>query len=86
MECFEHGLVTEADLGFRAHFGDAAAMVRLTEMLATREGFGDILSNGSRRAADLLGKGHEHLITVQGSRGAGPHAPGEAVARRRSTR
>jgi aldehyde:ferredoxin oxidoreductase len=74
MECFEHGLVTEADLGFRAPFGDAAAMVRLTEMLATREGFGDVLANGSRRAADLLGKGHELLITVKGAE-APAHMP-----------
>jgi aldehyde:ferredoxin oxidoreductase len=74
MECFEHGLVTEVDLGFRAPFGDAAAMVRLTEMVATREGLGDVLANGSRRAADLLGKGHEHLITVKGSE-APAHMP-----------
>jgi len=74
MECFEHGLVTEADLGFRAPFGDTAAMVRLTEMLATRQGFGDILANGSRRAADLIGKGHELLITVKGAE-APAHMP-----------
>jgi aldehyde:ferredoxin oxidoreductase len=74
MECFEHGLVTEADLGFRAPFGDTAAMVRLTEMLATREGFGDVLANGSRRAADLLGKGHQFLITVKGAE-APAHMP-----------
>jgi aldehyde:ferredoxin oxidoreductase len=74
MECFEHGLVTEADLGFRAPFGDTAAMVRLTEMLATREGFGDVLANGSRRAADLIGKGHEYLITVKGAE-APAHMP-----------
>lgn len=67
MECFERGLVTEADLGFRAPFGDAAAMVRLTELIATREGFGDVLANGSRRAADLIGKGHDLLITVKGA-------------------
>jgi aldehyde:ferredoxin oxidoreductase len=74
MECFEHDLVTEADLGFRAPFGDAAAMVRLTEMIARREGFGDILANGSRRAADLIGKGHEFLITVKGAE-APAHMP-----------
>jgi len=74
MECFEHGLVTEADLGFRAPFGDTAAMVRLTEMIARREGFGDILANGSRRAADLIGKGHELLITVKGAE-APAHMP-----------
>ena len=74
MECFEHGLVTEADLGFRAPFGDAAAMVRLTEMIATRDGFGDVLANGSRKAADLLGRGHEFLVTVKGAE-APAHMP-----------
>ena len=74
MECFEHGVVTEEDLGFRAPFGDTAAMVRLTDMIATRDGFGDVLANGSRRAADLIGKGHEFLITVKGAE-APAHMP-----------
>ena len=67
MDCFEHGLLSEAEIGFPAHFGDAAAMIRLTEMLAAREGIGDILANGSRRAADLLGRGHDLLTTVKGA-------------------
>jgi aldehyde:ferredoxin oxidoreductase len=74
MECFEQGLITEADLGFRAPFGDAAAMVRLAEMIATREGFGDVLANGSRKAAELLGKGQDNLITVKGAE-APAHMP-----------
>jgi len=74
MECFERGMVSEADLGFQAPFGDAAAMVRLTEMIARREGFGDVLANGSRRAADLIGKGHDLLVTVKGSE-APAHMP-----------
>lgn len=74
MDCFEHRLLSEAEIGFPAPFGDAAAMVRLTEMLAAREGIGDVLANGSRRAADLLGKGHELLITVKGAE-APAHMP-----------
>jgi aldehyde:ferredoxin oxidoreductase len=74
MDCFEHGLLTEAEIGFRAPYGDAAAMVRLTEMIAAREGIGDILANGSRRAADLLGRGHDLLITVKVSE-APAHMP-----------
>jgi len=76
MECFEEGLIGESDLGFRAPFGDASAMVRLTEMIAKREGFGDVLAEGSRRAADQLGKGRELLITVKGSEAPAhmPHA------------
>jgi len=67
MECFEQGLLTEEEVGFPLNFGDAKAMVRATEMLAKREGFGDILAEGSRKAADKLGKGHKFLITVKGS-------------------
>jgi aldehyde:ferredoxin oxidoreductase len=74
MECFEEGVLSEAEIGFPAPFGDAAAMVRLTEMLATRQGIGDALANGSRRAADLLGRGHEFLITVKGAE-APAHMP-----------
>lgn len=67
IECFENGVLTEEEIGFPLPFGDAEAMIRATEMLAKREGFGDILAEGSRKAADILGKGHEYLITVKGS-------------------
>ncbi|OGO10659.1 MAG: hypothetical protein A2Y93_11275 [Chloroflexi bacterium RBG_13_68_17] len=74
MECFEQGLLSEKDLGFPALFGDAGAMVRLTEMIGRREGFGDVLAEGSRRAADRLGKGHDLLVTVKGAE-APAHMP-----------
>ncbi|MBI3762836.1 MAG: aldehyde ferredoxin oxidoreductase family protein [Chloroflexi bacterium] len=74
MECFEQGLITEAEVGFPLKFGDAEAMVRATEMLARREGFGNILAEGSRRAADRLERGHDNLITVKGAE-APAHMP-----------
>ena len=74
MECFEQGLLSEKDLGFPALFGDVGAMVRLTEMIGRREGFGDVLAEGSRRAADRLGKGHDLLVTVKGAE-APAHMP-----------
>ncbi len=74
MDCFEHGLLSEAEIGFPAPFGDTSAMVRLAEMIATRQGIGDILANGSRHAADLLGRGHDLLITVKGAE-APAHMP-----------
>jgi aldehyde:ferredoxin oxidoreductase len=67
MECFEKGVITEQELGFRAPYGDADAMVRITDMIAQRKGMGDILANGSRDAARKLGKGQESLITAKGS-------------------
>jgi aldehyde:ferredoxin oxidoreductase len=74
MDCFENGVLSEDEIGFPAPMGDAAAMVRLTEQIARREGIGDVLANGSRKAADLLGKGHDYLITVKGSE-APAHMP-----------
>ncbi len=74
MECFEHGLISTEEVGFPIPMGDARAMVRLTKMLANREGFGDVLAEGSRAAADRIGKGHEFLITVKGAE-APAHMP-----------
>lgn len=74
MDCFTHGVLTEAEIGFPAPFGDAKAMIRLLEMLVARQGIGDVLANGSRRAADLLGKGQELLIAVKGAE-APAHMP-----------
>lgn len=67
MECFERGLLSEAEIGLPAPFGDAEAMVSLVTMIAKREGLGDVLANGSRRAADLLGRGHALLVTCKGA-------------------
>ncbi len=74
MDCFTHGVLSEAEIGFPAPFGDAKAMIRLLEMVVDREGIGDILANGSRRAAGLLGKGDDLLITVKGAE-APAHMP-----------
>lgn len=74
MECYENGLLTEAQVGFPLKFGDAKAMIRMTEMIAAREGFGDVLADGSERAANRLGFGHDYLITSKGTE-APAHMP-----------
>jgi aldehyde:ferredoxin oxidoreductase len=74
MECYQQGLFSEAEVGYPIPFGDAEAMVRLTEQIGKREGFGHILAEGSRIAADRLERGHDNLITVKGSE-APAHMP-----------
>ncbi|MFQ6079699.1 MAG: aldehyde ferredoxin oxidoreductase family protein, partial [Thermodesulfobacteriota bacterium] len=60
MECFENGILTKEDTGgLDLRFGDSEAMVRAVEMIAKREGLGDILAEGVKRAAERIGKGSE---------------------------
>jgi aldehyde:ferredoxin oxidoreductase len=67
MDCFERGLLTQADTGGIAlRFGDAGAMVRMVELIAKREGFGELLGEGSARAAEALGVGQELVVAVKG--------------------
>jgi aldehyde:ferredoxin oxidoreductase len=67
MDCYEHGLLTEEETGgIQLCFGDAEAMLAMLEKTLKREGFGDVLAEGSAKAADRLGKGHEYLVTVKG--------------------
>jgi aldehyde:ferredoxin oxidoreductase len=62
-EAFNEGILTlEETGGLDLTYGNAESMVKLAEMCGKREGFGNILAEGSARAADILGKGHECLI------------------------
>jgi len=55
-ECFEEKIITTADTdGLELRFGDADLMIRLLEMIARREGFGDRLAEGSARLAQQWG-------------------------------
>ena len=67
MECYEQGVFTAEEMdGIELQYGDAEAMIAMLEKTLRREGFGDILADGSARAADRLGRGHEYLLTVKG--------------------
>ena len=65
MDCFEQGLLTEQDTGGIAlRFGNAEAMVKMTEMIAKREGFGNLLGQGMAQAAAEIGPGAADLVTA----------------------
>ncbi|MBX7110477.1 MAG: hypothetical protein K1X87_01355 [Dehalococcoidia bacterium] len=56
MECYEKEYLTRQDLGgIQAVWGDADAAYELLQMLCTRQGFGDVLAEGIKRAAEHLG-------------------------------
>ena len=60
MDCYEHGILTKKDTGgLDLSFGNYEAMIKLLTMIGTREGLGDILAEGVKRAAEKIGKGAE---------------------------
>lgn len=75
-EAFNEGKLTLEDTdGLDLTWGNAESMVKLTEKIAKREGFGDLLAEGSERAAKKIGRGTEaFLITCKGQE-APAHMP-----------
>lgn len=68
IECFENGLISEKDTGgLKLTWGNAGAIVALTEKIGMKEGFGAILAEGSARAAEQIGgSARDFLTTVKG--------------------
>jgi aldehyde:ferredoxin oxidoreductase len=55
MEMYEKGYIPESDIGQPLRFGDADAMIAMIQKMATREGFGNALAEGSFRLAAKYG-------------------------------
>jgi aldehyde:ferredoxin oxidoreductase len=67
MEAFEKGILSESEIGFPLRFGDGEAAIRLLKMIAHREGIGNILALGTRKAAEKIGKGSEDFaVQIKG--------------------
>ena len=65
MHCFEKGIISKEDTdGLELKFGNKEEMLTLLEKIANREGFGNLLAEGSQRAAQKIGKDAEKLLRV----------------------
>jgi aldehyde:ferredoxin oxidoreductase len=75
-EAFNEGKLTLDDTdGLDLSWGNAESMVKLVEKIANRQGFGDVLAEGSERAARKIGRATEaYLITFKGQE-APAHMP-----------
>lgn len=59
-ECFENGSLTLKDTGGLAlRWSDPDAILGLVEKMIAREGIGDLLADGSRKAAERIGRGSQ---------------------------
>jgi len=68
MQCYEKSLITKEDTkGENLMFGNHEVIISVLSKIAYREGIGDILAQGVRKAAEIVGKGAEKLaVHVKG--------------------
>ncbi len=76
MELYQRGIITRKDTdGLDLTWGNHEAQIELIRKIGEREGFGDILAEGSLRAGKKIGKGAErYSMTVMGQEIPG-HSP-----------
>lgn len=68
MECWEKGLLTSEDTGgVSFEWGDQETIDKIIKMIVYREGIGNILAEGTYRAAMHFNRGFEHTMTIKGN-------------------
>ncbi len=76
IECLENGILTKDDVGgLDLGWGKAEPMIDLLEMIIHREGIGDVLADGVKRAAERIGKGSEKFAVHAGGQELPMHDP-----------
>lgn len=68
MECYDRGIFTSQDLdGIEAQWGNAEAAMKLIEKIGNRDGLGNLLAEGIRKASLQFGRGSEsYTMEVKG--------------------
>jgi len=66
MYLFEKGAVDEKEIGFNVPWGDKQAIVRLVEMIATGQGIGKLMADGTLAMARSLGRDPDEAAQVKG--------------------
>lgn len=79
LEAYEKGVITENDLELKINWGDVNSLAQLSKKIAHREGLGDLLANGVKHTAKVLGKGsQDYAMEIKGMEISGyesRHAP-----------
>jgi aldehyde:ferredoxin oxidoreductase len=76
MECFEKGLLTKRDTGgIELRFGNSEAMLELIDMIAKRQGIGQMFAEGTSRLAGKIGGGSEEFAMQVKGLDVGMHEP-----------
>ena len=76
IECFENGILTTEDTdGLELRWGGAEAAMALLHKMGKREGFGDLLADGVKVAAEKIGNGSEAYAIHIGGQELPMHDP-----------
>jgi len=67
MDLFKNGIVNKETAGMELNFGNHEAMLEMIKRVSTREGFGDVLAEGVKLAADKIGGGSDkYAVHIKG--------------------
>jgi len=76
IECYENGVITDKDTGgIPLKWGNAEAVVEITRQIGDGVGFGKVLADGSRLAAERIGRGAERYAMQIGGEEVPMHDP-----------
>ncbi len=74
VECYEKGILTKEDTGgLELKWGNTEAIVALIRKMVGREGIGDLLADGTKIAAQKIGKGSEAYTVHAGGQEPAMH-------------
>ncbi len=67
MDLYKNGLVSRETAGMDLNFGNHEAMLEMIKRVSLREGFGDVLAEGVKLAAEKIGSGAEkYAVHIKG--------------------
>ena len=76
MECYERGIINKDDTGgIELTWGNAPSILSMLEKMAKREGFGAVLADGVKKAAEQIGQGSEEFAMHIGGQEIPYHDP-----------
>ncbi|MDY6969277.1 MAG: aldehyde ferredoxin oxidoreductase family protein, partial [Spirochaetota bacterium] len=76
IECYENGLITSEDTdGIELKWGDSDAVLKMLDKMIIRDGFGDTLADGTKVAAEKIGKGSDKFAMHVGGQEVAMHDP-----------
>lgn len=66
MELFQRKIITESQIGIKLEWGNENASLKLLDMIANRQGIGDILAEGTKRASEKIPDSEYYAMHIKG--------------------